>query len=285
MRPDGRQGGPGRQGAGARGSARTAVFTPVDTRARVDTVVRRLGDAIELGLLADGEQLPGETELAGQLGVSTVTLREALMALRQQGLVTTRRGRGGGSFVTVPEGPPEDRIRARLADWSTEELRDLGDHWAAVSGAAALLAARRTEPGELRQPARTVEEFAAAADPAARSRLYGRFHVELAAAAQSARLTREEIALQAELGALPVLVLDEPGYVSRVADRHRSVISAVHDEADERARMLAEECVRETVGRLVALRLAPPSRAPEPRPEEDTDGQDQRARPPRRSGA
>ncbi|MET9954267.1 GntR family transcriptional regulator [Streptomyces sp. NPDC006339] len=258
------------------------MFTPVDTRARVDTVARRLGDAIELGLLSDGEQLPGETELAAQLGVSTVTLREALMALRQQGLVTTRRGRGGGSFVTVPEGPAEDRLRARLADWSTEELRDLGDHWAAVSGAAALLAAQRTQPGDLRPLARTVDELTRAEDPAARSRLYGRFHVELAAAAQSARLTREEVALQAELGALLVLVLDDTAYHASVADRHRSVISAVQDEADERARMLAEQCVRESVGRLIALRLAPATRAPEPRPEEDTDGQDHRARPPHR---
>lgn len=168
MRPDGR---PEIGGAAGTGTARRAVFTPVDTRARVDTVVRRIGDAIELGLLADGEQLPGETELAGQLGVSTVTLREALMALRQQGLVTTRRGRGGGSFVTLPDSPPEERLRARLADWSTEELRDLGDHWAAVSGAAALLAARRTQPGDLRPLVRTAEEFATAEDPATRSRL------------------------------------------------------------------------------------------------------------------
>ncbi|MGW4164530.1 FadR/GntR family transcriptional regulator [Streptomyces sp. NPDC004788] len=256
----------GRQGGSANGSARRAVFTPVDTRARVDTVVRRIGDAIELGLLADGEQLPGEAELAAQLGVSTVTLREALMALRQQGLVTTRRGRGGGSFVTLPEGPSEDRLRARLADWSTEELRDLGDHWAAISGAAALLAAQRTDPGDLRPLTRTVDELVHAEEPAVRSRLYGRFHVELAAAAQSARLTREEIALQTELGALLVLVLDDTAYLESVADRHRSVISAVQDEADERARTLAEQCVRDSVARLIALRLEPPTRAPGPRP-------------------
>ncbi|MFB6633554.1 FadR/GntR family transcriptional regulator [Streptomyces sp. NPDC056362] len=278
MRPNGRPDDAG--GDAGPGPARRAVFTPVDTRARVDTVVRRIGDAIELGLLADGEQLPGETELAGQLGVSTVTLREALMALRHQGLVTTRRGRGGGSFVTLPDDPPEERLLARLADWSTEELRDLGDHWAAVSGAAALLAARRTQPGDLRPLTRTVEELAAAADPAARSRLYGRFHVELAAAAQSARLTREEIALQTDLGALLCLVLDDPAHLANVSDRHRAVISAVQDEADERARTLAETCVRESVGRLIALRLGTPARA-EPRPEEDTHGQEHRARGPR----
>jgi DNA-binding FadR family transcriptional regulator len=238
------------------GGARRAVFTPVDTRARVETVVRRLGDAIELGLLADGEQLPGESELAGQLGVSTVTLREALMALRQQGLVTTRRGRGGGSFVSLPADPCEERIRVRLAGWSTEELRDLGDHWAAVSGAATRLAAQRTEPEDLQPLHRTLEEFAAAEDAAARSRVYGRFHVELAAAAQSARLTREQVALQTEIGALLCLVLGDDAYREEVADRHRSVISAVQDGAHDSARELAEGCVRESTARLIALRLA-----------------------------
>ncbi|POX45422.1 GntR family transcriptional regulator [Streptomyces sp. Ru71] len=240
------------------GGARAAVFAPVDSRARVETVVRRLGDAIELGLLADGEQLPGESELAGRLGVSTVTLREALMALRQQGLVTTRRGRGGGSFVSLPDVPAEERLKARLRGWSTEELRDLGDHWAALSGAAARLAAQRTEPEDLVQLRRTVREFTDASDAAARARMYGRFHVELAAAAQSARLTREQVALQTEIGALLCLVLGDDSGACReeVADRHRAVISAVQDGAHESAGALAERCVRESTARLIAVRLA-----------------------------
>ncbi|MEU6576580.1 GntR family transcriptional regulator [Streptomyces sp. NPDC046805] len=237
------------------GGARRIVFAPVDSRARVDAVVRRLGDAIELGLLADKEQLPGESELAAQLGVSTVTLREALMALRQQGLVTTRRGRGGGSFVSQPQVPCEERLRTRLRGWSTEELRDLGDHWAALSGAAARLAAQRTEPEDLFQLQRTAEELTTAANAAARSRVYGRFHVELAAAAQSARLTREQVALQAEVGALLCLVLKEDEYREEAAGRHRSVISAVQDGAHVTASTLAERCVRESTARLIANRL------------------------------
>ncbi len=238
------------------GGARKAVFAPVDNRARVDAVVSRLGDAIELGLLADGEQLPGESELAGQLGVSTVTLREALMALRQQGLVTTRRGRGGGSFVSLPEVPGEERLMVRLRGWSTEELRDLGDHWAALSGTAARLAAQRTESEDLLQLRRTADELARAADSAARGRVYGRFHVELAAAAQSARLTREQVALQTEVGALLCLVLASDEYREKAADRHRSVISAVQDGAHDSARELAERCVQESTARLIARRLA-----------------------------
>ncbi|WP_436999097.1 FadR/GntR family transcriptional regulator [Streptomyces sp. enrichment culture] len=252
--------------------ARQAVFTPVNNQARVDAVVRRLGDAIELGLLADGEQLPGESDLATQLGVSTVTLREALMALRQQGLVTTRRGRGGGSFVTVPEGPAEERLRSLLAGWSTEELRDLGDHWAAISGAAARLAAQRTEPGDLLPLRRSVEQLTEAADGAARSRVHGRFHVELAAAAQSARLTREEIGIQTEVGALLSLVLGEERYLKDLCDRHRTVISALQDGADEQARAQIEGCVQLCMARLVELRLGSSSSAGGPRPQEDTYG-------------
>src|SRR6266576_1204176 len=84
--------------------ART-LFTPLDTGGRADTVTRRLAQAIRLGLLLDGERLPAESQLAGQLGVSTVTLREALATLRTMGLVETRRGRGGGSFVRAPDEP------------------------------------------------------------------------------------------------------------------------------------------------------------------------------------
>ncbi|WP_079132576.1 FadR/GntR family transcriptional regulator [Streptomyces nanshensis] len=241
--------------------ARRTVFTPIGAQARVEAVVRRLGDAIELGLLADGEQLPGESELAAQLGVSTVTLREALMALRQRGLVTTRRGRGGGSFVTVPEGPVEERLLAHLDDWSPEELRDLGDHWTAVSGAAARLAAQRTGPEDLRQLHRSVEELSEAPEVPARGRLHGRFHVELAAAAQSARLTRELVGLHAEAGALVCLVLGEERHLKDVCDRHRAVICAVQDDAAEEARAHAEECVQVSMKRLVELRLGSPVRA------------------------
>ncbi|MFV5994160.1 FadR/GntR family transcriptional regulator [Streptomyces sp. NPDC056231] len=261
--------------------ARRAVFTPVDTLARVEAVVRRLGDAIDLGLLADGEQLPGETDLAAQLGVSTVTLREALMALRQQGLVTTRRGRGGGSFVTVPNGPAEDRLLARLSGWSTEELRDLSDHWAAVSGAAARLAAQRTEPEDLQQLQRSLGELVDAEDLKACSRIIGRFHVELAAAAQSARLTREEVTLQTEVGALLPLALGENEHLKDIADRHRAVVTAVHDGADDRARALAEQSVQAAMSRLIEIRLGS---ADGPRPKEGPDGQQSPSRK-RRIGA
>ena len=65
-----------------------------------ETTVEQLATAIRLGVFVDGEQLPPERDLAERLGVSRNTLREAIAALRDSGLVTTRRGRGGGTVVT-----------------------------------------------------------------------------------------------------------------------------------------------------------------------------------------
>src|SRR6478735_5156555 len=121
---------------------RAAVFAALETGRRADAVVRRLADGIALGLLSPNEQLPSETELADTFGVSPVTVREALTILREQGLVVTRRGRGGGSFVRDVRGSAS-ALHERLRAVSPSELRDLADHYVAVTGTAALLAADR----------------------------------------------------------------------------------------------------------------------------------------------
>src|SRR5918992_1258553 len=122
-------------------SARHTALAPLDRRGRVAEVERRLADAIRVGVFGDGDQLPSEAELAAQLGVATVTLREALVGLRGMGLVETRRGRNGGTFVRAPAEAAEARLRERLVDLSVADPRDLSDHRAAIAGAAAALAA------------------------------------------------------------------------------------------------------------------------------------------------
>src|SRR5215211_4065335 len=61
--------------------------------------VRETIDArISSGELAAGSRLLPEPELAGEMGVSRATLREALRALEDEGVLT--RVRGAGTFVT-----------------------------------------------------------------------------------------------------------------------------------------------------------------------------------------
>ncbi|WP_242892243.1 FadR/GntR family transcriptional regulator [Actinomadura litoris] len=235
-------------------SARPAVFAPVDNTARVHAVVRRLGDAIALGLLADGEQLPSETDLAGHLGVSTVTLREALMALRQQGLIETRRGRGGGSFVRTPARPFD--LDGRLRPLAAEELRDLGDHYAAIAGAAARLAALRSLPGDVDRLRRSLAEMAEADPGPHLCRLDGRFHLEVAAASQSVRLTREEIRLQADIGPLILAAHGRPEAGDRVRAEHAALVEAIARGEEGPARDVAESHVANAVEHLIERRLA-----------------------------
>ncbi|MBF4595727.1 GntR family transcriptional regulator [Curtobacterium flaccumfaciens] len=62
------------------------------------SVYTRLAEGIRRGVFALGEMLPRETELSMMLGVSRTPVREALMLLEEDGLLTTRRG--VGRFVT-----------------------------------------------------------------------------------------------------------------------------------------------------------------------------------------
>jgi len=57
-----------------------------------------LRDQILSGRYAPGEQLPTETDLVADYGVSRITVRQALKALEEQSLV--RREAGRGTFVT-----------------------------------------------------------------------------------------------------------------------------------------------------------------------------------------
>ena len=52
--------------------------------------------------LAPGDKLPSEIEIAHALGVSRMTLRQALSSIEAKGLIDRRRGRFGGNFVATP---------------------------------------------------------------------------------------------------------------------------------------------------------------------------------------
>jgi GntR family transcriptional regulator len=65
-------------------------------------IERWLAGAVDDGELLVGDRLPPEGELSAALGVSRMTLRQALAALESRGLLSRRRGRGGGTFVTRP---------------------------------------------------------------------------------------------------------------------------------------------------------------------------------------
>ena len=233
-------------------AVRTVLAPLEDSGSRAELIARRLGDAIRMGLVLDGERLPAESDLAGQLGVSTVTLREALTILRAQGLVVTRRGRSGGSFVQAPADRGEP-----LRDFTIHQLRDLGDQRSAISGTAARLAAERALPEEIRQLEEQVERLRSAGTVSERRRANTELKIAIAAAAQSPRLTHEEARLRSEVGDLLALAADEDDHGDLVRGRER-LVAAIADGDAGRARELAEKHVAAETERLIQMRLLLP---------------------------
>jgi DNA-binding FadR family transcriptional regulator len=243
-----------------------SLISPLSAAGRAEEVVQRVSQAIQLGLFVDGEQLPPETEFAAQLGVSAMTLREALASLRQQGLVETRRGRTGGTFVRRPTSPPVGLLRERLRGMTTSSLRDLIDEQFAVSGAAAKLAAARASGADVRRLYTLVRQLSAASTLGSRIRADSRFHIEVAQASRSERLTLLEVGLQTQLGELLWLPPEATGSAATAATElldhaavsaeHAAIADAIAAEDGDRARMLAERHVEWILRRLTAMRLA-----------------------------
>ncbi|MGC1871415.1 MAG: GntR family transcriptional regulator [Acidobacteriaceae bacterium] len=80
----------------------------------------RLVKQIQSGELQAGDMLPGEEDLCRLYGVSRMTARQSLQALKHQGLVRSEKGRG--TFVVQPK--VEKKI-AHLSGFSAE-MRSLG---------------------------------------------------------------------------------------------------------------------------------------------------------------
>lgn len=79
-----------------------ALFRPVRHGNAFEDTVARLLQTIRLGIVAPGEALPPERDLAARFSVSRDTVREAIRELSDAGYLLSKRGRYGGTFVTDP---------------------------------------------------------------------------------------------------------------------------------------------------------------------------------------
>ncbi len=91
-----------------------------------EKIVVQIKDAIFGGTLKPGERLPSERELADIFRTSRVTVRSAILTLRNNGIVTVRKGTGGGTFVThdLNEGEITDLLRD-IIKWKNIGIREV----------------------------------------------------------------------------------------------------------------------------------------------------------------
>ncbi len=217
------------------------AVAPLHQPQRYERIAERIAADVRAGLLAPGARLPGERALARQLGVGRASVREALAALQNAGVLETRPG--AGSFVAA-DAPARigDQADAPVALPHDASPSDLLETRLLLEPGVARLAAR----GRRRDPA--TEELLTAMDAAAHEDDRAawnegdrRFHQRLAALSGNPVLA----ALAAHVAALMDQPLwqrlrDEsiarPGRAQLHAAEHRMIYEAIVDgDADAAA--------------------------------------------------
>ncbi len=138
------------------------IFRPIQGGNTFEQTVERLLQSMKLGVVDPGEQLPVERELAQSLGISRVTLREAIRSLQEAGYLESRRGRNGGTFV-VRRPMSSTATGKKTPKLDADEVADvLGFRYVVEGGACELAAKRGLSPDEAAQLKKLEAECSAA---------------------------------------------------------------------------------------------------------------------------
>ncbi|PWJ54115.1 transcriptional regulator, GntR family [Quadrisphaera granulorum] len=224
---------PGGAGGGAGGAG-----------GRAEQVAAQLETAVCVGLLSAGTRLPPERELAEQLGVTVLQLRQALAILRERGIITTRRGNGGGSFVADASAVSREEVAARLRGLSTEWLRDLGDLSGSITASACRLAAERADATDIDRLRELATAFVSAASLEQLRLADSRLHIAIAGAAQSRRLTAASVQVRGEVSPLLWHAVDGELPTAAAVEHHTAIVEAIargDADAARRAGLLHSE--------------------------------------------
>lgn len=213
-----------------------------------EAVAAHLKSLILAGNYSPGDRLPTQRELAEQLGVARVSVREGIRQLVDSGYLEVRRGAVGGAFVTELSRPLE-AWRRRLQSMAGE-LDELIDLRIALESRAAALAAERATRADLVEMRAALKVMRVPRSPERDSRTDfrhadGLFHDALSRAARNSRLNAAIREARLELFTpYDLLSFEEP--VRAVLEDHQAIYAAVRDGDSGRAATLMAEHVEHT---------------------------------------
>jgi GntR family transcriptional repressor for pyruvate dehydrogenase complex len=231
-----------------------AVLRPVRGHHAFEACVEQLATAIRLGVYPRGSALPAERDLAERLHVSRATLREAMAALRQAGLVETTRGRGGGTVVTLKPRTPSARAAARITAARRTDWLDALDYRRIVEpGAAALAASRHLDESRLARLQEAHADVASARQPAQHRQADSRFHLTVAALTDSPRTVEAVTSVQATLHEMLLAIPVLDANIAHSDRQHARLVRAIVAGKADRARQVMEEHCDDTAALLRGL--------------------------------
>jgi DNA-binding FadR family transcriptional regulator len=214
-----------------------AVLRPVRSGNAFEEAVQRILQAIKLGAVTAGDRLPPERELAKRLGVSRVTLREALRALVEAGYVESRRGRSGGTFVVYRPDTHTPAVPQPLTSDMAQHLDDALVLRAVLEpGVAELAATTALEPDARGCLQARLREVSATGSRETHRLADARLHLAIAeitgSAALIAAVADVQMSLSELLLAIPVLAAN----IEHSHRQHAAIVDAILSQRPGQAR-------------------------------------------------
>lgn len=203
-------------------------------------IAERIAAEITSGRLQPGARLPTEAEMVVSMGVSRTVVREAVAALRAEGLVMTRQG--AGAFVA--EDATRRPFRLALAGLpSLQSVLDVMELRAGIETESAALAAERATPAACARIERVLDEIdAAVRDGKTAADEDFVFHCAIAEATGNAQfahflayLGRIIIPRQSVRVAASRLE-GQQAYLEMIQGEHRAIFEAIRSGVPEAAR-------------------------------------------------
>lgn len=211
-------------------------------------IASRLREAILVGDLTAGEELPTESALASTFGVGRSTVREALRVLQSQGLVT-----GAESVSTARPRVTHDRLASTAASALTTALRVSAVSLPDLVGLRVLLERDAVQsvtdvPASAREGLQIMRAAAAAGDIEAFHLADVDFHVSLAYAGGNAAIGLVVEVMRGTIAGYLRTALSERGdpvpVLSHLCDEHEAIVAALDSGDQQRAADLVVAHIR-----------------------------------------
>jgi GntR family transcriptional repressor for pyruvate dehydrogenase complex len=150
--------------------------TVITSSTVVNSVVEKLRAALARGQWRSGDMLPGQRELAEQLGISRPSLREAVIVLETLGLVRSMPGKG---VVVLDANPSDSQSHDSAVPASLEDVLQLRYTLEPFIVGLVAQSISSKEVGQLRLTLMDMREALEAGDSEAGVNAYIAFHEEL----------------------------------------------------------------------------------------------------------
>lgn len=227
------------------------MFEPVKNQRISDEILGQIRDAVFSGKFQVGDRLPNERKLAEQFAASRTSVREALRALEQAGMIHIKKGVNGGVFIADMDHRLVSKPFQTLLQLRKVSLDHIVEVRLTFEPVAARLAAERAKPEDLRELGEVIEKMTQVIEAGEPPRSHDlKFHKLIARAAGNPIL---EMLAESMLELASQVITDlHPSIdvLKHVLKCHKDVFEAIRAKDSDRAFEVMTEHILDVQKRL-----------------------------------